>query len=66
MSILHSDREPTKQISLRVPISAWRKLRLGAAECGKPITELVWSWVRPHVDELPEPPNLDAQTNERD
>lgn len=47
--------EIRKQISIFVPISDWRAIRLEAARRRIPITELCRQWMRPHVRELRQP-----------
>ncbi|HTN01277.1 hypothetical protein [Planctellipticum variicoloris] len=44
--------EIRKQISLFLPVSDWRILRLEAARRRLPITELCRQWMRPHMDKL--------------
>ena len=44
--------ELRKQISIFVPISDWRAIRLEAARRRIPITELCRQWMRPHVAHL--------------
>lgn len=44
--------EIRKQISIFVPISDWRVIRLEAARRRIPITELCRQWMRPHVAQL--------------
>jgi hypothetical protein len=44
--------ELRKQISIFVPISDWRAIRLEAARRRIPITELCRQWMRPHVSQL--------------
>lgn len=41
-----------KQISIFLPISDWRTLRLEAARQGVPITELCRRWICPEIDSL--------------
>jgi len=41
--------ELRKQISIFVPISDWRAIRLEAARLRIPVTELCRQWMRPHV-----------------
>jgi hypothetical protein len=44
--------ELRKQISIFVPVSDWRAIRLEAARRRIPITELCRQWMRPHVVQL--------------
>ncbi|MFO1092892.1 MAG: hypothetical protein U0992_06185 [Planctomycetaceae bacterium] len=44
--------ELRKQISIFVPVSDWRAIRLEAARQRIPITELCRQWMRPHVHAL--------------
>jgi hypothetical protein len=44
--------EIRKQISIFLPVSDWRVLRLEAARRRLPITELCRRWIRPHMDKL--------------
>ncbi len=44
--------EIRKQISLFLPVSDWKILRLEAARRRLPITELCRQWIRPHMDKL--------------
>jgi len=44
--------EIRKQISIFVPVSDWRAIRLEAARQRIPITELCRQWMRPHVAAL--------------
>ncbi|MCA9081130.1 MAG: hypothetical protein KDA58_11275 [Planctomycetaceae bacterium] len=44
--------ELRKQISIFIPISDWRALRLEAVRLGIPITELCRRWMHPHMEEL--------------
>ena len=44
--------ELRKQISIFVPISDWRAIRLEAARRRIPITELCRQWMRPHIAQL--------------
>jgi hypothetical protein len=44
--------EIRKQISLFLPVSDWKILRLEAARRGLPMTELCRQWMRPHMDKL--------------
>lgn len=44
--------ELRKQISIFVPVSDWRAIRLEAARRRIPITELCRQWMRPHVTQL--------------
>lgn len=47
--------EIRKQISIFLPVSDWRALRLEAARQGIPITELCRRWMSPHMRQLREP-----------
>ncbi|MEZ6055444.1 MAG: hypothetical protein R3C01_01945 [Planctomycetaceae bacterium] len=47
-----SATELRKQISMFLPISDWRRLRLEAAQQGIPITELCRRWMEPEVERL--------------
>jgi hypothetical protein len=47
--------ELRKQISIFVPVSDWRAIRLEAARRRIPITELCRQWMRPHVAQLRNP-----------
>lgn len=44
--------EVRKQISMFLPVSDWRRLRLAAAQQGVPITELCRRWMLPEIDRL--------------
>jgi hypothetical protein len=44
--------EIRKQISIFVPVSDWRAIRLEAARRRIPMTELCRQWMRPHVVQL--------------
>jgi hypothetical protein len=56
--------EIRKQISLFLPVSDWKILRLEAARRRLPITELCRQWIRPHMDKLRRqtPPRWDLKS----
>jgi hypothetical protein len=58
--------ELRKQISIFVPISDWRAIRLEAARRRIPITELCRQWMRPHVAELRHPGRTQEHANDED
>jgi len=45
-------REQRKQISLFIPVSEWRALRLEAARQQVPMTELCRRWLKPQMQKL--------------
>ncbi len=44
--------EIRKQISIFVPITDWKAIRLEAARRGIPMTELCRQWMHPSIDDL--------------
>ncbi len=44
--------EIRKQISLLLPLSHWKAIRLEAARRKTPMTAIVSEWVRPHINQL--------------
>lgn len=46
------NREIQKQISMFIPLSQWKVIRLEAAKQKIPITELCRRWMRPGLSEL--------------
>jgi len=56
--------ELRKQISIFVPVSDWRAIRLEAARRRVPITELCRQWMRPHITALrTSPPAQETSTD---
>lgn len=50
--------EIKKQISIFLPISDWKALRLEAARQQVPITELCRRWILPEITQLPRDPAI--------
>lgn len=45
-------REPSKQISLFIPLSEWKVLRQEASRLKVPMTELCRQWMKPQVQRV--------------